>query len=1061
MQRKHKSIFSILHPGILLSSSALLLLLFCTTVSVAQQHPLSAVNCSVTFSNNSLKEALVRVESQIQYRFVYAEEDLPGNVRINGVYTQAPLTKVLDALLQKHQLSYSLIKNNIVISKAAPQKKARKGILSGKIKDKKTGETIIGAVVTIGGQSLQTDAEGLFHFEAEEGSYSINISTVGYQKFAKEDILIKADLDTHLDIELTQDANALTEVVVTERKIMGSNIALIDQIRSARAIVTGISREQIGRGQDRDAAEVVRRVPGVSVIQNRFIVIRGIPQRYNSVLLNNVTAPSFEADSRAFSFETIPSGVIDRILIYKTAVPELPGDFSGGIVKIFTTDAPPRNDLKITYQASIRPNTTFHEFYEQKQGKYAWLGYDDGTYKLPETVSPSNSGNTDYAPYLNKNWEAERKQASPDQRLGVDFTHSVRLSPGLTLGIVTSANYSNVYQSRIISRNPGQSREDYKKFQIGYNLTDRTNEHDVRVNGMANVSLNANNGQHIISFRNLYTHLGSFQYIDRKGIVRSDNDDGLGLVSGMFIKNQVQSNSFKGIYSGQLSGEHQLFRNTQVDWLLGYTKSIFNDPDQRTRIQTTPRQGSMVDSNSQFIWQEPYNVDGVGNAAQWRRMFLRLPEETKTLAFNITQPLAMGTFTPILKVGIYLEQKKRTFAFDWLNLNAPKGSDTTPTLLYNANPNGYYSASGKISAGYVAMEIPIGQRLKLYGGLRLEHYSLNLVGSHWATTGPLAGMVTIDTQLTTLLPSANISYSLSDNSLLRLAYAKTLNRAEFREMAPFKYFDLNLFQVTYGNPDMRPQVSIQNFDLRYEHYPATGELFAAGIFFKHFNNPPELYAQDMGGSGNTYFWGNADNAVVYGGEIEMMLGLQRYCQSTSWLGKQVRKLAVLANATYSFSSVSMADSFIAFGQVMKFGESVVHNRPLYGQSPYLVNVGINFTDKLCGLEANLSYNIIGKRIVNVGSQNNPNVWEMPRHSLDFTFAQRIGKHLELRGGIQNILNSRFRLMQDADYNGKFDKDPDVYADNVQRDNRFQSWYDGSYYTLGLRFNLNAIHGTQQ
>ncbi|WP_118973660.1 TonB-dependent receptor domain-containing protein [Taibaiella koreensis] len=1020
----------------------------------AQTNTLSSVNCSITFSNNSLKEALHQLEGQIPYRFVYTEEDLPGNVKINGTYSRVSLSTVLDALLLRHQLSYSLIKNNIVVSKAAPVKKVKKGILSGSIKDQRTQETIIGAMISVAGQSLQSDADGGFSVELEEGAYSLTISTVGYQNLVRENIQVKAGQDTHLTVDMSQDATALNEVVVTERKIQGTNIALIDQIRSARAIVTGISKEQIGRSQDRDAAEVVRRVPGVSVIQNRFIVIRGIPQRYNSVLLNNVTAPSFEADSRAFSFETIPSGMIDRILIYKTAVPELPGDFSGGVVKIFTTDVPPRNDLNITYQASVRPNTTFRDFYEQKQGKRAWLGFDDGTYRLPKIVSPENPGDMNYSPYLNKNWDAVQKTAGPDHRLGLDFTRNIPLSSRVDLGVVASANYSNVYQSRTVSRNPGQSREELKRFQVGYNLVDNVYEHDVRVNGMANFSLNINKGRHIISFRNLYTHLGTFQYIDRNGEVRSDNDDGLGLTRGMYMKNQVQTNAFKGIYNGQLSGTHRLFANTQVEWLLGYTKSIFNDPDQRTRMQTTPRQGSISDSTGQLIWQEPYNVDGVGNAAQWRRIFLYLPEETKTLAFNITQPLAIGSFKPTLKAGFYFEKKERTFSFDWLNLNVGKGNDTAPTLLYNANPNGYYSASNRVIAGYLAAELPLTARLNLYGGLRVEHYSLNLVGTHWATTGPLAGAVTVDTQIVALLPSVNLSYNLSDKSLVRLAYAKTLNRAEFRELAPFKYFDLNLFQVTYGNPDMRPQVNIQNVDLRFEHYPAVGEMFAAGIFYKHFNHPPELYAQDMGGSGNTYFWGNADKASVYGAEIEMMLGLQRYCKGSSWVAKQLQKISVLANATYSFSKVSMADSFIAFGQVMNFGKSIVQDRPLYGQSPYLVNIGVNFTDRDLGLEANISYNVIGRRILNVGSRNNPNTWEMPRHSLDLTFSQRISRHLELRGGIQNILNSRFRLMQDADYNGTFDKDPDVQADNVERDNRFQSWYDGTCYTLGFRFHLN-------
>jgi outer membrane receptor for ferrienterochelin and colicin len=1000
---------------------------------------LQQTRISVSFDHIPLRDALKKIEAATPFQFVFMEEDIRQVKAVSGTYDNKPVAQVLDGLLNRHKLIYKQINKNIIISVPVNIEREEAGQVTGIIKDKKTTEAVIGAIVRIGGQVTQTDIDGRFTADIVAGTYKVTVSYVGYANVNQENVVVKPGRETHLEITMCEDDNTLGEVVVTERKVTGSNIALIQQIREARAVVSGISAEQIGRSQDRDASEVVRRIPGVSVIQNRFIVIRGLPQRYNTVMLNNVTAPSFESDSRAFSFDILPSGMIDRILIYKTAVPELPGDFAGGVVKVYTTGSTARNYLNITYQASVRPNTTFRDFYEQKQSSKFWLGYDDGTYGLP---LPDELKRIDLLSLeerktlsgkFNNNWDAYRKTAPVDHRFNIDFGRKFELSDEVRLGINGGLNYSNTYRYMVVSRNPGGIMNN--DYVTAYNFADEVQDHDVRLNGLVNVSLDIK-GKHHIDFKNMYTHMGSSSYINRNGQSGPAASDASGLGEGQYIRQTVLSNAFRGIYSGQLIGAHELFSNTRINWVLGYTRSNYNDPDQRTRTWTA----SAAEFYPGTQLQERYNRAGESvSGIRWGRRYFILPEEAKTLGLDIEQTIPLGTFKPIVKAGVFVENKNRTFEFRQFAMFSDVDSSKVINESYGKSNS--YTASNSLKAGYLAVELPIGKRIKLYGGLRIEDNTQELKSYGWQTVGPNAGEVNLNRQHTSLLPSFNLSYTVSEKNLLRGAYARTLNRPEFREIAPFFFLDFYDFKLAYGNPDMKIQTDIDNLDLRFEHYPAAGEMFAASLFYKRFKNPIEYYYYNGTSGRNNFQWGNALSATSYGAEVEMMIGMARYISSSSFLGKQAQHVSLLFNAAYIFSEVELDRTLL---QDKK--------RPLYGQSPYLINAALNYTDDTTGLKLNLSYNIIGRRIIGVGNIDNPSIYELPRHSLDFTFSKKIGKLLELKGGVQNILNARFLQVQDINGDGKFSRDHET-IDGFLMDNRYQSRYEGTYYTLGIGLRL--------
>lgn len=1020
------------HIGSFVRIFCFLITIFLLQISLPDKLHAQTETITLSFDNISLRDAIKKVEAATTLQFVFADALLKNKPLVTGSYQHATVAQVLNAILIQNGITYKQQGNNIILHKLADPPATIKSIISGTITDSKSNEPLIGALIHVGAITVQTDIEGKFNLTLPVGMYQVEISYLGY-KAVTQSIQLSEGKETQINVSMSENPNTISEVSIIERRYNNTNMALIESIKDARSIVNGISREQITRSQDRDAAEVVRRVAGVSVMQNRFIVVRGMGQRYNTVMLNNALAPSFEPDSRAFSFDIIPSGMIDRILVYKTAVPELPGDFAGGLIKVYTTGAPVKNGFNISYQAYYRPSTTFKDFYGQIDGKYAWLGYDDGTYKKPIDYSiPQNTSfesRMETTRKFNQNWVAEKKGMSlPDQRLNIDFSRIIPTSNGVKLGVTGGLSYSNSRQYQVQYRNPRSSGS------MRYTATDQLYSRDIRLSGLMNISMNIGSN-HQITFKNLYTHMGSTRYMYRRGYVPSDDMAEVGIPQGSNLEQFVQTNDFRGIYTGQINGTHQLFDGqTKINWLASYTRSDFYAPDERRRTHTAPygteNWGPWLAANS-----------GLGTEGREQRIYWSVPEAVKTIGLDWEQKLNIGSFLPLLKAGFYYEDKDRSASYiAYAHIDS---------ALVGGRGGGFndYAANNLLKAGYIAAEIPFLKKFKLYGGVRVEHNRQQLTTISRDVAGPNAGTtVVVDLDKTSLLPSANLSYNFSDKTLIRFAWYRTLNRPEFREISNTQYYDMANNSYIYGNPQLVTQADIDNVDLRLEHYPGPGEMITFALFHKKIANPYELYSMASTG-GISYIWQNSATARNYGVEVDMMLGLGRYINGSSVLAAQMQKISVLFNAAYIYSRLEL-------GEAQRFEQETDH-RPLMGQSPYLINTSINYTDDSLGLKLNMSYNVIGKRIAVIGNRRLTAVWELPRNSLDFTFSKKLGKIFELKGGIQNILNSRIVFAQDMNQDGKFDIVDTDYEPMTpkQHDNRFMSTYDDPYFSLGITVRL--------
>jgi len=877
--------------------------------------------------------------------------------------------------------------------------------IEGHITDKKNKEPLTGATILIEGtlKGSTADIDGNYKFNnIAEGKYTLIISYVSYNTLRIPNVVVKKNKVTTLDIELEDAGLQLQSVQVVAQRKTDTELSMLKSVRSSVQVVNGISSQQISKTLDRDASEVVKRVPGVTIQDNRFIVVRGLNQRYNNVWLNNAATPSSETDAKSFSFDVIPSSMIDNILIYKTGSPELTSEATGGFIKIFTKNIPDENFLNVEYGIGYNDRTTLKDTYHLPGTTLDFLGLGSAARDIPAgfpaNLNMSSIADRDaYALKLSNNWQAKRSTALPNQKLAVAFGKKWNRNSGAKLGTVTSLNYSNTYSTRNNMENYAYERFDptTETPTYLYKYTANIYTTEFKIGLMHNWAYQTASGKSKFEFKNLLNQIG----IDKSANTSGWNN--YRQANFKYFSNQYLSRT---TYSGQLSGNHKLNDQleSKLDWNVGVAYANRLEPNRQNWNMKENANGAY-----EYVLPTGSSINELG------RLYLTNKEYVNTGAVNYEQKLKIWNLMTTLKTGGYAEYKTRNYSersLCYKNTNSGLYSDdqinavsfetlfTEPYLGQNkvitideqTNVANAYDAQNLLTAGYIALNLPVG-KLNVYGGVRAEYNRLTLNGYFDANTP-----VKIDNPTLNLFPSINTSYNLTEKSLVRIAYASTINRPEFREVSPLVYYDFTEKNTVTGNPNLK-DASIQNLDIRFENYPSPTETFSIAAFYKHFTNPREMVSV---GTGSSFSFDNALGATNYGLELEVKKSLEKM------IG--LKNFALSLNASYIYSQVQFANVLTE------------RNRPLQGQSPVVVNTALFYQNDKIGLSSSVMYNVMGKRILvaaqlNQGNVVVPDIYEMPRHVIDFTVDKKVGKRLVLKFGIKDILAQNFVTQQTYDY----------------------------------------------
>jgi hypothetical protein len=922
---------------------------------------------------------------------------------------------------------------------------AQNGTISGNVKDGKTNEAIIGANVYIQGTQVgsATDIEGNFSIaNVKPGTYSLVVSFITYKSHIIPDVVVESGKISEIKVAMQEDATELKEVVVTGTREINNDLTLINAIKESKLVVSGISAEQIVRLPDKDAAQVMQRVSGVTISDNRFVLVRGVPERYNQVMINGIIGPSTEIDRRSFSFDLIPAGAIDQVLLYKSGAGELPGDFAGGVIKVITKK--PGNDKFFNFGVNFgyRSNTTGKEHLYTKGSSTDWLGFDDGFRELPlnfpttaslKSTARNSSQRERAGKSLTNNFGYQSRNAPVD--MGLNFSLSLPFSVGnIQFNNVTAVSYSNSYQ---------YYRADFKRYNSfdatsaveRFSFQDNFYSNDVRINAVHNWLITFSD-RFRVEFKNLFVQLGENETTQRIGtdFVQLPNYD---------RKNYAYHYLSRTIYSGQLEGTHDFgpSKSSSLNWVFGYNNVVRNEPDYR-RFRTL-RDKAFDGTEEPFIMQLP----PAGNLFETGRFWSDLADKGYSHGLNFEKKFGDKTNkrTATIKAGYFAEYKTRSFNARYLNYLYPDGPDFDPAIgeelrrlpldmIFDPSnikkKDGFvieegttsqdsYEGKNILGAAYISGSFPLG-KFDISAGFRGEYNVQQL------TAISNTGLIEVDNPVFAPLPMLNMAYNLTERSLMRVAYSRTVNRPEFRELAPFLYYQFEYEAGIFGNPDLKTAF-INNIDLRWEMYPNPGEMFSIGGFYKDFKDPIETYLQITTETPQLYF-DNAMRAYSYGFEFEFRKSL-----ASLGVSKLLRNTSVNLNASWIESQVDIGTQ----------ATNQIQNRPLQGQSPYIINTGLYYSDDETGFSANIAYNVFGPRIFSVGDKVFPSWWELPRNSLDIQIAKTWAKRFETKFNIQNALNAAYRIYQDNN------------SDNEIQDQEavIQRYKVGTQFAISLSYKL--------
>ncbi len=923
---------------------------------------------------------------------------------------------------------------------------SQNGTIGGVVTDAKTQETIIGANVVIQGTTVgaATDIDGAFLIQnVKPGTYTLVVSFVTYKTHTVADVVVESGNKTTLAITLAEDVAELEEIIVTAKKEIATDLNLLKSIKESKLVVSGISSEQITKLPDRDVAQIAQRVPGVTIVDNRFVIVRGVPERYNQVMINGAIAPSTEIDRRSFSFDMVPAGAIDQMLIYKSGSAELPGDFAGGVIQLVTKQPAYEPFTNFGLNFGYRTNTTFQEHLSSDGSSTDLLGFDNGFRSIPDgfpatstlVASSKNSGLRERAgKSLTNNFDYSSRKAPVD--MGFNFAMSRNFNVGhIKFNNLTSLAYSNsyqYYQSEFLRYNEFTETTATKRFEYKDNFY----SNDVRVNLIHNWMIDINDRTRI-DFKNLFVQLGENETTIRTGDDKIQNPN-------FDRTNYAYHFLSRSIYSGQLEGTHELGDgSSKLNWLLGLNFIKRNEPDYR-RFRTY-RDKTFSGTEEPYTMQLP----AAGNVFETGRFWSDLKDIGYSNGLNFEKKFAAADDkkAPVFKAGYYGEYKTRNFDARYINYQYPNTADFDQAIGQELSrlpldqifapenikrkdgfvieegtqPQDSYEGTNLLAAGYVTGSMPFG-KLDVTAGFRGE-YNLQTLK---ARTN--AGQINIENPIFAALPSLNVSYNITDRSLVRAAYSRTVNRPEFRELAPFLYYQFEYEAAIIGSPDLKTAF-IDNIDLRWEMYPNPGELISIGSFYKRFKDPIETYLS-ITTENPQLFYGNAPEATSWGIEFEFRKSLASLSVS-----KFLRNTSVNLNAAYIESNVDVGAA----------ATNQIQNRPLQGQSPYIINLGVYYNDEETGFTVNAAYNVFGPRIFSVGDKIFPSWWEMPRQSVDFQIAKTWNKRFETKLNIQNLLNATYRLYQDNN------NDNEIKIDQEALIQRYQV---GTQFSLGLSWKLH-------
>lgn len=876
-------------------------------------------------------------------------------------------------------------------------KNAPRETFKGQVLDDQ-GKALKGAKVFITGvgDTLVTDKNGRFSVSVPEGRYTVSVLHKAFATQTLPNQSVLKGKGKELTIKMMPAGLELEDFVVVAPHVKGSLASLIEVRRKSSTVADVLGAEQMSKSGDSNAASSLARVTGLTVVDGRFVYIRGLGERYSNVLLNGTSLPSPDPTRRVVQLDLFPAGILESMVIQKSYSPNLPGNFGGGAVNLKTKDIPDE------FTAKVSISTSFEEGQQNIDsslgGSRDWLGMDDGTRALPDIIANQTTGgqrltedSPEYGLAFKRNYSTVNKRTNlpPGLSLSVGDTLKYR---GKKFGYNIAGLYGDRYSNNEVTRQEFDviSQTDNSLAKVGDQVNVRSRR-DINLSGMLNLGMDL--GAYADIRANTLMLRKSTDRVERRFFSDQDNE-----FEGTNIEWQERQ-----LFSQILNGTHQLGSNKErlLNWRASVSQAEMIQPDSRY-FQVLVDDGerrfdNQGRSNERVFGQVQDNVqDG--------EVSLDLPI-TKSKAFELKTKIGTGQMNK-KRQSRFQRFKYEVDTAQAVNITGDpsilgQGPDQICTdevirqgacrLVDTTVPSDRFEASQEVSSYFFESETKVYEKLRVNLGVRFEQSEQVITTYEGVNLDKIQNSLLMEDYL----PAAGLTYFMTDQMQMRLGYSETISRPDFKDLNPVGYYDDERDRTITGNPNLKGTI-IRNLDARWEWYFGNQENISFGVFNKEFLNPIEEVAGAFQNGVLTYSEGgfqlaNVGNAQVRGFEVE-------FRKNFSFLGSAFEPLAIGGNYAQIDSQMTIFEELSS--------QITNTNRPLQGQSPYVVNVNLDYDNKDTGTNATLLFNVFGARIDTVGTNERPDTYQEPFNQLDFVFSQKFGKgdRNKVRFKIQNILN---------------------------------------------------------
>jgi len=889
---------------------------------------------------------------------------------------------------------------------------AQTGTLAGNIIDGEFIEPMAFANVLVKGTTIgaTSDFDGKYQLELEPGTYTIVFSFVGYTTQEISDVVIKEDEVTPLDVTLS--TNSLETIVITTSAKRNTENAVLNLQKKSVVVLDGLSAQSIKSTGASNLASAVKNIPGVSIEGGKYVYVRGLGDRYTKSILNGIDIPGLDPDRNTIQMDLFPTNILDNVIVLKSASAEYPADFTGGIVDIVTKDFPTKPEYTVSLGTGYNPDMHFNDNYLNYTGSDTdFFGFDDGTRDLPIHRYQPIPGTFENKLLLNTltnrfQKELKAKQETSNANFDFGFTLGNQYDIGDDkIGYQASFSYKNqttFYENRqdgAFVKNSSDSSVNDLSFVLNSNGSEGIN--NVILNGMLGLTYKTDKSKfkaNLLHIQNGESTAGTFEQVI--------SQDGVGGGLEPLTKDALTYTE-RSITNLLISGDHRLSDDENalnLEWKFSPTFSKVMDKDHRiTPLQQSGEGDSFISPSASTF---PIQL--------WRNLI----EENWAAKVDLDKTVNLFGKPAKLKFGGAYTYKFRDFSIDDYTFNI-SGDDSfiadgnvdnllasenlwNPTtdsgthLVFGDqfNPNDAYEGEQSIAATYFSAEFNLSEKLKTVLGVRTEFFNSYYTGQNNSSV--------FDRELILdefdIFPSANLIYSLNDESNIRSSYSRTTARPSFKEASVAQIFDPITNRLFIGNISLVPTY-VNNFDLRYERFGEAGQMFAVSGFYKDFKDPIEQAFFLQAPTQLTV--DNLGNAKVYGVELEVR-------QRLGFISEGLNNLKFNANVSFIKSELTMSDDeFESRSLAARDGESIDRERNLQGQAPFLLNFGLDYNNSDIGLQTGLFFNVQGETLEVVGIGLVPDVYTKPFESLNFTLNKSFGENkrssIDLK--VSNILGS--------------------------------------------------------